>query len=81
MNCPLCKGEMAQIQPTLWGCKPCDSLWTPDRLSDHILWLDAARQGMRESHAAMLALLEIKDAKIKTLLHRVNEMEREKAYP
>jgi len=31
--------------------------------------------------AEVLAIFRIKDAKIKTLLHRVNEMEREKAYP
>ena len=36
MNCPLCKGEMIQIQAKLWGCRPCDSIWTLTQLVEHI---------------------------------------------
>lgn len=42
MNCPLCKSEMVQIQPTLWGCVPCDSLWTLVQLVEHIQMESAA---------------------------------------
>jgi len=42
MNCPLCKGEMAKIQPTLWGCPTCDSIWSLEQLVERIQYESAA---------------------------------------